>query len=709
MNLLSHLPKLSTWTKAFTASLVAAAALSTSAFAASPETTGAGKPVELNASSAAAFLDQFFTQDEVKPLYVGASVVIVKDGQVLAEKGYGVADQTSGKPVDPASTEFRVASVSKTFTAVAVMQLVEQGKIKLDDNYLTYLPGYKQDNPFDQPVTIEDLLTHTSGFEVRDIQADDMGPNYVGKRLEMDAYAQSHMPPVVREPGTSYMYDNFAYLLLGLIVQKVSGEPFETYMTKHVFQPLGMANSSFLLDGHIKDNLATGYTAAGQALPVYDFNPTVLPQGGMLSTAEDIGKFMIAFLNGGASGSSRILADQTVQSMEQYRSSIHPLLPNTTYGFEAPFQIPGAGASSKIITKAGDMTDFSSYLFLIPEQHVGVFLTYNKQGALRNLFYPQFISAFYPQYAAQADFPAYKPQSADELDRFAGYYADIRAKVLVSAVNEGQGELTISDSYLGPRTLHQVDDNLFIDDLTKQFTAFQLDKDGKANYMKEPYLNPLGYEKKGDDPAGFADVGEDHPYAPYIYMLQSLGHYPNDGTQLFHPEAGVTRGDFVQHVLATSGVTAAEQPQYSFTDIKGLPSAPYIQLAFAIGMVKGDGQGKFHPEQVITRQEAAVMLQRVFALQYPSIIFNDVKLSGTTDAWAVSAVQMMVALGIYGPEIQPAADGSVDFHSKAALSNEEEAAIMYTLILQPTDQLIANLQNSGKSEAAAPNAASDAA
>ncbi|MGP3787101.1 serine hydrolase domain-containing protein [Paenibacillus sp. 1A_MP2] len=348
----------------------------------------------MTTDSAAAFLDTFFDSPEAKAQYVGASVVVVKDGKVVAEKGYGYSDLESKTPVDPKSTTFRIASVSKTFTSAAVMQLVEQGKVDLKADFQTYVKGLEFDNPFDKPVTVENLLTHTTGFEIRDPQQEDIHNDF-DKIVSMEDYAKLHMPPVVREPGSAYMYDNFSFLLLGMIVENVSGEPFETYMQQHIFKPLGMDNSSFMLNGKFKNQLATAYDAAHNPLGLYTLSPTPMPQGGMLSTAEDIGNFMIAFLNDGVKDNERILKESTVKSMEQYRSSIHPLLPDTTYGFEAAFQLPGAGSSSKIMTKAGDLIGFSSYLFLIPEQNTGVFLTYNQTGALRNLFYPAFIQTFF--------------------------------------------------------------------------------------------------------------------------------------------------------------------------------------------------------------------------------------------------------------------------------------------------------------------------
>lgn len=402
---------------------------------------------------------------------------------------------------------------------------------------------------------------------------------------------------------------------------------------------------------------------------------------------------MIAFLNDGVKDNERILKESTVKSMEQYRSSIHPLLPDTTYGFEAAFQIPGAGSSPKVITKAGDLTGFSSYLFLIPEQNTGVFLTYNQNGALRNLFYPAFIQNFFPQYAEPGQFKEYMPQSAAELQRFTGLYADLRISTIVSSLkNAGTepGQLSISDVFLGQRNLIQVEDNLFKDELTGQFTAFKKNADGTI-YMKEPYLNPMGYEKKGQKPMGFRDVRENSPYAEAIYGLQSLGHYVNDVSESFQPKTAVTRAEFIENVLKLSGLKASKTTPPTGTDWADHTAAGYIQLGFESGMITGTDQQQFKPGQVITRQEAMVMIWRSLQLQYPSELFTDVKLAGHTDPWAVPAVQMMAKLGIHGPEVKVLEDGSIDLLSRKPLIRQEEAAIMYALLTQPTDQIVAEL------------------
>ncbi|REK75625.1 serine hydrolase [Paenibacillus paeoniae] len=653
------------------------------------EADAAPKGKTLNAANATAFLDDFFAAETTKPHYVGASVVIVKDGEVVAQKGYGFADQEGKKAVDPASSVFRIASVSKSFTAAAIMQLVEQGKISLQDDFTKYIKDLSLKNPFDKPVTIEHLLTQTTGFEIRDPKLEDIHDDFE-KVVEIDDYVRANIPPVVREPGSSYMYDNYASMVLGLIIQNVSGESYADYLDKHIFEPLGMTSSGFLIEGKLKDNLAVSYGPDHSPIEPYAVTPTVMPQGGMLSTAEDMSKFMLAFLKGGAvSGTERILSEDSVKEMGVYRSFIHELMPNTTYGFEAPFQLPGAGSSSKVITKAGDMIGYSTYLFFIPEQNTGVFLTYNQNGALRNLFYPEFISTFFPQYAAPAKLEAFESKP-DQLAKFAGFYSDLRLNILKTAIH-GEASLVIHDSFLGSRELKQVDHNLFVDQLTNQFTAFKLDANGNALYMKEPYLNPFGYAKKGEEAAGYADVAGDHPYARVIHGLQTLGYYENKGNTNFQPDQAVTRSEFVKSVLTLFTVPESPVAPTGFTDLADHPNAGYVQAAFEVGLVQGNGKGSFKPDQAITRQEAAAILWRSLAGQFAPEAFESIKLAEGTDEWAVDAVRALIAFQIYGPEVQPKEDGTIDFLSGKTLNRAEEAAILFSLYFSPVNHIYAAL------------------
>ncbi|CAM3745525.1 serine hydrolase [Marinicrinis lubricantis] len=659
---------------------------------------------ELTAESAAAFLDEFFNSEEAKAMYAGASVAIVKDDQIITQQGYGFANVENQTAVDPANTIFRMASVSKTFAAVAIMQLVEQGKIDLNEDIRTYLPeSLDFENPFDTPVTVAHLLTHESGFEIRDPMPDDVHNDFE-LFVSMEDYAKQYMPPVVREPGTSYMYDNFAYLLAGIIVQEVSGEPFEQYMENHVFQPIGMHSSDFDPNNVNQDQLAVGYDAAKQPVENYVFKPTIMPQGGMYATAEDIAQFMIAFLNDGANETGRVLSADSVSEMGVFRSDIHPILPNATYGFESAMQIPLAGHPEEIIVKYGDVPGNSSMLMFIPEQNVGIFLTYTQASTLREVLYAQFIQTFYPEYAAPVELGEYASTSTEQLKALEGIYSDLRLASIVSkvGVNE-QGQLTISDAYLGLRALKQVDSNLFIDEIAQRFTAFTVDEKNGVVYMKEPYLNPLGYAIKGEDPAGFTDIDASHPYASYILPLQSLGHYSNEAGQAFQPENAVTRAELAYYLVTTSGLKGSATEQYAFTDIADHPLASYIQMAYEIGIIKGDGKGQFYPDREVTRQEAAVMVWSVYQTMYPDTLFADAKLTGEVDSWAAPAVKMAVTLGYFGPEVTFTEDGAANFQAKKVMTRQEEAAFLHQLLFQPSDQIVAQLmaqQQQSQAEAA---------
>lgn len=655
-----------------------------------------GKPA-LTAETAKAFLDDFFASEQAKSLYTGAAVVIVKDGDVLAKEGYGYANKEEERAVDPDATVFRLASVSKTFTAVAVMQLAEQGLLALDGDIRQYLPdGLAFDNPFGKPVTVADLLTHRSGFAPSEPQAADMMTD-LSVYVSLEDYARERMPQLIREPGSAYMYDNYAYLLLGLIVQEVSGQPYERYMEEHVFKPLGMTMSGFELEGALLENLAVAYGPGEVPLDTYFYLPNVMPHGGMLATADDVARFMIAFLNEGEAPDGRLLAAESVAEMSAYRSAIHPLMPDTTYGFEAPMQLPQALSSSRVIAKFGDLPGNSSMLLLIPEEEVGVFLTYNQTGTLRNVFYQQFMAAFFPEdLLAPAPSPEFAPAGADELARYEGLYSDLRLSGLVSRVQvterDGEAQLVIQDAYLGARPLVQVEEHLFLDSMTHTAIAFLVDGNGQVAYMREGLLNPLGYARKAPAPAGFADVPDTDPYAPFIHAWQSLGLYPNDPEQPFEPEKPVTRAELARDLLAITGlVQAFPRDSYSFADIAGHELAPYVQVAADAGIVVGDGRGFFHPDRPATRQEAAAMIWNVYRQLYPADLFRQTAIAGEYDAWAEDAVRVAVTLGLYGPEVAFDASGAADFRGKATLTRREAAAFYYQLAFQPVDQIIAQL------------------
>jgi CubicO group peptidase (beta-lactamase class C family) len=210
----------------------------------------------LTAVDAEAFIDGLMPSALRAARVPGAVVVIVKDGQPLLQKGYGLADWDKNIPVDPHKTLFRPGSVSKLFTWTAVMQLVEQGKLELDADLNKYLdfsiPGRNG-----KALTLRHVMTHTTGFEetARDLLTyDSAGPD-LGKVLK------AYIPPYVYDPGTTPGYSNYATSLAGYIVQRVSGKSFDDYMDQNVFGPLGMKQSTFRqpLPEALKGQMSQGY------------------------------------------------------------------------------------------------------------------------------------------------------------------------------------------------------------------------------------------------------------------------------------------------------------------------------------------------------------------------------------------------------------------------------------------------------------------
>ena len=256
-------------------------------------------PAQLTKADVDTWLDGFMPYALSSGGIAGAVVVVVKDGQVLTERGFGYADVKTKKPVDPQRTLFRPGSVSKTFTWTAVMQQVEAGKLDLDTDVNRYLdftiPPYNG-----QPITLRNLMTHSAGFE------EQLRDNFVTKAKDMqplDVFLKHNIPERIYAPGTVVAYSNYGATLAGYMVQRVSGEPFDAYVKRHIFDPLGMTHSTFdqPLPASLAPDMASGYITADKPPRPFEMI-TVAPAGSLSSTGDDMARFMIAHLQGGYNG-----------------------------------------------------------------------------------------------------------------------------------------------------------------------------------------------------------------------------------------------------------------------------------------------------------------------------------------------------------------------------------------------------------------------
>jgi CubicO group peptidase (beta-lactamase class C family) len=351
----------------------------------------------LEAADLAAFADGFFPYAIGQGDIAGAVVVVVKDGRVLFEKGYGFADVASRKPPDPKKTVFRLGSTSKLMTWTAVMQLVEAGKLDLDRDVNAYL-DFKIPPRFGQPVTLRALMTHSAGFE--DASKDVMSPNRPAMP-SLEAYVKANLPTRIFPPGERVAYSNYGATLAGYIVQRVSGEPFAKYVAQHIFAPLGMAHSTFAQPVPASLDLASGYRLASAGpLPFEYFGDA--PAGGLSSTADDMAQFMIAHLSGGAVGSARILQPATAALMHKPAFQAVPPLPAMSLGFYDEDR-----NGHWIIGHYGDTIAFHAGLHLMPNDGVGLFYAVNSWGAnnaflsIRTAFMRAFLDRYFPGPALQ--------------------------------------------------------------------------------------------------------------------------------------------------------------------------------------------------------------------------------------------------------------------------------------------------------------------
>jgi CubicO group peptidase (beta-lactamase class C family) len=351
-----------------------------------PSVSGA----ELTASDVGALSDGLVPAAIAAGNVAGVVVVVVKDGRVLFQKGYGLADVEKRRPVDPATTLFRPGSVSKLFTWTAVMQLADAGKIDLDADINRYL-DFTIPAAFGKPVTMRNLMTHTAGFEetYRSLLLGDKD-----RLAPLREVVTQNVPVQAYPPGEVPAYSNYGATLAGYIVARVSGEKFEDYVQHHIFAPLGMTHATFVqpLPRALAGDMSKGYSVA--SAPPTGFEMINMgPAGGLSASGGDIAKFMIAHLSdGGAILSPRAAARMHSVALQTF-SGLSPM----AYGFYRD------DANGRVVIEhGGDTGVFHSQLSLLPAEHVGLFYSANSLGAggagarLRRALFNAFMDRYFP-------------------------------------------------------------------------------------------------------------------------------------------------------------------------------------------------------------------------------------------------------------------------------------------------------------------------
>jgi CubicO group peptidase (beta-lactamase class C family) len=294
----------------------------------------------------------------------GISVEVVKGSRVIVARGYGLADLENDVPAN-AATVYRIGSITKQFTAAAIMQLVEARKLSLDDPLDKVLPGYPMQG---HQVTIRQLLTHTSGIRsftsmgqrFEDVARLDFTPTQI-----VDFFKSE---PFDFEPGEKFLYNNSGYALLGLIIEKLSGMSYEQYLQKRIFAPLSLNATSYCSDRRIIRHRARGYTLVGErvlnAEPISMTHP--FAAGGLCSTVSDLAVWQRA-LAGGRVISPYSYAEMTTPGVLNNGDQI-------SYGFGLYL---GSLAGHRKVAHGGSINGFITELAYFPDDSLSIVVLTN--------------------------------------------------------------------------------------------------------------------------------------------------------------------------------------------------------------------------------------------------------------------------------------------------------------------------------------------
>jgi CubicO group peptidase (beta-lactamase class C family) len=296
----------------------------------------------------------------------GLAVLVAQDGKILFEKGCGLADREHHVPVIPQTT-FRIGSITKQFTASAILKLPEEGKLSVNDKLSKYIPDF----PHGDEVTLRQLLTHTSG--IHDYMDEPDFPNRLTNATTTEAIIEEMKKhPYDFDPGTKWSYDNSGYLLLGYIVERVSGQGYGDFLRENFFQPLGMTNT-----GVYHAQPGPSRDALGYSLGTNGFEPAMNwdlswfgGAGALYSTVEDLYRWNEGLFNGRVLDPASLQAAFTPVKMNENQAA------NSGKGYSFGWLVT-RHRGLREITHGGDAPGFKSWLRRVPDEKFTVVILAN--------------------------------------------------------------------------------------------------------------------------------------------------------------------------------------------------------------------------------------------------------------------------------------------------------------------------------------------
>jgi CubicO group peptidase (beta-lactamase class C family) len=314
--------------------------------------------------------------------FAGLAVAIVESGRCVYAKGFGMADAARGVPIT-LDTSFRIGSISKTLTAIGLMQLHQRGLFQLDDPVNNFLRAYKIEQPRSAPaVTFRHLLTHTSGLgEFRKL-SDLLRPTIglAAKPEKLPTLREYYAPALKADvaPQVKWAYANHGFATLGQLVEDLSGQPFAEYMIDRVFGPLGMNHTDYRLSERVRNTLAQGYRMGRRGLKPISYREVIpAPAGSIFSSVNDMARYLGALLGGGANDTGRVLESETLATMMTPQYQLDPRMPAMGLAFMLS-RMDGV----TLVGHDGGWPGFTSAMLLAPENDVGTVVFTNTTSLL---------------------------------------------------------------------------------------------------------------------------------------------------------------------------------------------------------------------------------------------------------------------------------------------------------------------------------------
>lgn len=322
-------------------------------------------------------IDDYIQAQMARMNIPGIGLGVVADGQAFYSQGYGVC-ASGGAPV-VADTPFLLSSLTKSFTALAVMQLVEQGKLGLDDPVRTYLPWFGVNSPKASSITVRHLLHHISGIPTRP----GLKPPKSGETIEQRARELTQLSPR-QSTGQMFQYANHNYVLLGLLVEKVSGLSYADYVERYIFQPLNMDRSFTDQRQAEEAGMAIGHQSifGFSARIEREFPMADLPAGMLIASAADMTKYLQMFLNDGEGPKGHLLSSSGLNHLWQPGPSI------AAGAYAMGWVVDDNGSA---LSHSGSFANYSSFMLLLPEAGIGVVVLTN-QGSILHMGMPETIA-----------------------------------------------------------------------------------------------------------------------------------------------------------------------------------------------------------------------------------------------------------------------------------------------------------------------------